>query len=476
MARAGATPDRTAFFLIDDQDRVTALTCAEALAGARRAAGGLAARGVRRGQVVVLCLDTSLDLVALILGCQLLGAVPALIEPPPWTARPGEWPERARWTVERSGASLLVVDRPLREAALHAVARIRSADACSAGELDVDAEAPGGELPRPAELAFLQFTPGTSSEPKGVRISNAALVANVRALQAAGAWTSSDCVVSWLPLHHDMGLVGGMLAPLICGFPAVLMSPSSVLFRPARWLWAMHHFRGTLSPAPNYAYQLCLKRIADEELKGLDLRSWRGAYNGAERVLPETVARFFQRFAAYGFRANAMRPCYGMAEVTLAVSATPLDRPPRVDTVSRAELVRQGIALRTSPGDGATRLVGVGRPLPGFEIRIAGEGGAALPERFQGEIWVRGPSLFSGYLGAEGSGLQEGGWLRTGDLGYFADGELFVSGRAELAIKSGRHQAPTTWRRRQAVVPRRRARARVPERALTLSPETPPPR
>jgi fatty-acyl-CoA synthase len=120
--------------------------------------------------------------------------------------------------------------------------------------------------------------------------------------------------------------------------------------------------------------------------------------------------------------------------------------------------------------------VGVGRPLPGFEIRIAGEGGKALPERFQGEIWVRGPSLFSGYLGAEGSGLEEGGWLRTGDLGYLADGELFVSGRAELAIKSGRQQAPTTWRRRQAVVPRRRVRARVPERALTLSPETPPPR
>jgi len=442
VSRARVTPERPAFFLVDVEDHVFELSYAQALEGARRAAAGLWARGARRGQAVVLCLDTSLDLLALLLGCELLGAVPALIEPPLGLARQSEWPERVRGMLERSGAPLLVVDEVLREAAQEVVAAGASAAACSADEVDASEVHPLGELPGPAELAFLQFTSGTTGQPKGVKISHAALVANARALQAGGGWCSADCMVSWLPLYHDMGLVGGTLAPLVCGFPAVLMSPLSFLFRPARWLWAIHHFLGTISPAPNFAFQLCLKRVSDEELEGLDLDTWRAAYNGAEMVLPDTVARFFQRFAAAGFRANAMRPCYGMAEVTLAVSATPMERPPRVDTISRSELAAGGRAARSRPGHGATHLVGVGRPLPGFEVRIVSPIGAALPERTQGEVWVRGPSLFSGYVGEEGDGLH-GGWLRTGDLGYLADGELFIAGRIkDLVIKSGRNYAP----------------------------------
>jgi fatty-acyl-CoA synthase len=443
IARARATPERPAYLMLDMEDRPIVLTYAELLSAARRAAASLAARGVGRGHAVVLCMDTCPDLLALFYGCILLGAAPALIEPPLGLSRESEWPARLGRMLERSGAPLLVVEESLRDAARAAVASGGRAEAVSVDALEVGPEAPLGELPGPDEIAFLQFTSGTTSVPKGVQISHAALVANARALSGSGAWRSSDCMLGWLPLYHDMGLVGCVLTPMIAGCPGGLFSPLSFLFRPARWLWAMHYFRGTLSPAPNFAFQLCLKRVADEEIQGLDLGAWRIAYNGAEMVLPDTVARFFQRYAAHGFRASSMRPCYGMAEVTLIVSATPLDRPPRVDTISRAELAEDGRVTRAAAGPQAMQVVGVGRPVPGIELRIAGPDGAALPERRQGEIWVRGPSLFSGYVGLEEPVLEAGGWLRTGDLGYLADGELFITGRIkDLVVKRGRNYAP----------------------------------
>jgi 1-acyl-sn-glycerol-3-phosphate acyltransferase len=276
-------------------------------------------------------------------------------------------------------------------------------------------------------------------------LTHANLLANVRAIGAALELRSDDVGVSWLPLYHDMGLIGAWLGSLYHAGPLVLMSPLDFLARPERWLWAIHQHRGTVTAAPNFAFELCLRHLDPVRLQGLDLSSWRYAANGAEPVAADTLARFAAAFHPYGFRADALAPVYGLAECSVGLAVSPPGRGPLVDHVQR-EALASGEAL-AAPADDiqALQLVACGRPLPGHEVRIVDDGGHELPQRRVGRLEFRGPSATRGYYrNAEASRqLIRDGWLDSGDLAYLADRDIVITGRIkDTIIRGGRNLYP----------------------------------
>jgi 1-acyl-sn-glycerol-3-phosphate acyltransferase len=309
---------------------------------------------------------------------------------------------------------------------------------------------PGAEAPpvrlAPGDPAVIQYTSGSTGDPKGVLLSHANILANIRAIGEAVQIRPGDVEVSWLPLYHDMGLIGAWLGALYLGIPVVLLSPLAFLSRPARWLWAIHAHRGTLSAAPNFAFDLCARAITEEETRGLDLGSWRLAFNGAEAVTPDTIERFTRRFASCGFRPEAMCPAYGLAEASVALTVSPLGRAPRVDRIARDPFQRSRQAVPARPDEpNPLRLVSCGRPLPGHDVRIVDADGKPAGERVEGRVEFSGPSVTAGYFRnpeATRTAVRDG-WMDSGDLGYQADGELFITGRQkDIIIKGGRNLHP----------------------------------
>src|ERR1700675_2618883 len=305
------------------------------------------------------------------------------------------------------------------------------------------------------DIALLQYTSGSTGDPKGVVLTHANLLANIRAVGGAVNMGPDGVGVSWLPLYHDMGLIGAWLTLLYYGIPLAVMSPIAFLMRPERWLWAIHNQRGTISTAPNFAYELCVRKIADKDIEGLDLSSWRMAMNGAEPVNPGTLERFAARFGKYGFRAEALLPVYGLAEASLAVTAGPLGRAPVVDRIERKVFESEGKAIPTRAEDeNCIAFVSAGKPIPRHEIRVVNDAGAEVAERTEGFLWFRGPSATTGYYqnkaatGAllplgPGDGSGEFAWVNSGDRAYIADGELYVTGRVkDIIIKGGRNLYP----------------------------------
>ncbi|EAQ35218.1 probable non-ribosomal peptide synthetase [Nitrobacter sp. Nb-311A] len=296
-------------------------------------------------------------------------------------------------------------------------------------------------------VAFLQYTSGSTSQPKGVCVSHGNLVANERAIEAAAGGTLDDVFVSWLPLYHDMGLIGGLLNPLFTGFTGVLMSPRNFLERPRRWLEAIDRHGGTLSGGPDFAFALCTDRISDEIIDRLDLSRWRFAFSGSEFVRHTTVRRFCDRFARAGFNRHALNACYGLAEATLLVTASDGTAETISYTLDTAKLAT-GVVACASKG---TDLVACGRPPADHATRIMRVDGSAAAEMDEvGEIWVTGPSVTLGYWNNPDATRQvfverDGArWLRTGDLGFIRDGALVVAGRLkDVLIVRGQNIYPT---------------------------------
>jgi 1-acyl-sn-glycerol-3-phosphate acyltransferase len=313
-------------------------------------------------------------------------------------------------------------------------------------KLALEADRYQAQIVTARDIAFLQYTSGSTGNPKGVILTHANLLANIRADGAAIQANNQDVFVSWLPLYHDMGLIGAWLGSLYFAVPLVIMSPLSFLARPQRWLWAMHRYRGTISAAPNFAYQLCVNRIDAQSLEGLDLSRWRIAFNGAEAVSPDTLERFCRCFSDYGFRREAMFPVYGLAECSLGVTFPPLQRGPIIDRVRRQDLMHIARATPAPPSDtNALRFVSCGYPLADHQVRIVDTTGRELPERHQGRVEFQGPSATSGYFrNPEATKvLFHGQWLDSGDLGYIANGELYITGRAkDVIIRAGRNIYP----------------------------------
>ena len=414
---------------------------------ASRVAAGLAARGVEPGHSVAIMLPTSREFFVGFFGVLCAGGVPVPIYPP---ARPSLLEEHLRRQSGILDNSLATVLITIPEA--RGFARLLRAASPSLREIvsveDLAAPAPPIAIARPGpqDVAFLQYTSGSTGNPKGVILTHANLLANIRAMGRAVAVAPTDVFVSWLPLYHDMGLIGAWFGTLYHAVPLVVMPPTDFLSRPESWLRAIHRHRATLSAGPNFAYEMCATRLDAGRLAGLDLSSWRIAFNGAEAVSPDTLDRFAERFAPYGFDPRAQTPVYGLAESAVGLLFPPLGRGPRVDRIDRAQLARAGVAVPADAQDPhPLRVVACGAPMVDHEIRVVDAGGRELAERHEGRIEFRGPSATSGYFrNPEATRkLFDGDWLDTGDLGYVAAGELYLTGRAkDVIIRGGQHIHP----------------------------------
>lgn len=436
-------PERTYITLYGERDAPEQISFGALGEEAGAFAAGLAARGVAPGERVAIMLPTSRGFFVAFYGALRAGAIPVPLYPPARPAQLEQHFRRIAGIVADSGARIFVTIEQAKTFAhvLQAHAEALAEVATVEEVLNADGAA-SAHRAAPGDTAFLQYTSGSTGRPKGVVLSHANLVANIRAMGAAAQAGPADVFVSWLPLYHDMGLIGACLGALLFGYPLVLMSPLAFLSRPERWLRRIAHHRGTLTSAPNFAYELCLAKLSERELEGLDLSSLRLAFNGAEAVSAETAERFSERFARYGLRREAMTPVYGLAEACLGVSFPPLGRGLLIDRVERAALQRLGIARPARAGDPLPlRVVACGRALPGHRIRIVDAKGREVDERVEGRVQFSGPSAASGYFenAEETARLIDDGWRNTGDLGYLASGELYLTGRAKDLIIRGGH-------------------------------------
>ncbi len=445
----GRHPDRPHVTVLEDEATVLgSMTYAQLAEQARRIAAGLVARDVMLGDRIALMLPTSLEFFSAFFGVLYAGAIPVPIYPPARLSEIEEHTRRQAGILRNARATLLItVPEAARLGALlrAQVDTLRLVE--SAATLAIAGELP--PLPPAADesaTAFIQYTSGSTGDPKGVVLSHANLLANIRALGAALDATSADVFVSWLPLYHDFGLIGAWLGSLYYAASFYVMSPLSFLVRPQSWLWAVHRYRATLSAAPNFAYELCVEKIAEADIGGIDLSSLRCVANGAEPVSVPTFRRFIDRFRTAGFKAEAMCPAYGLAENTLGLTFPPTGRPPLVDRVDRASLTMKGIAEPAKADDRtALEIVSCGQPLPDHEVRIVDDLGREVGDRREGRLEFRGPSATSGYFGNEAKTreLFHDGWLDSGDQAYVANGEVYITGRIkDIIIRAGRHIYP----------------------------------
>jgi 1-acyl-sn-glycerol-3-phosphate acyltransferase len=348
--------------------------------------------------------------------------------------------------LKNAGATLMITIPEAKALAWLLRAQVESLHAVL---VPADLEGGGAFAPvrgKPGDTSFLQYTSGSTGSPKGVVLTHANLLANVRAMGKAARAGADDVFVSWLPLYHDMGLIGGCFATMYLGFPVVLMSPLAFLSHPGTWLRAIHRHRGTISGGPNFCYELCLRRIADEEMAGIDLSSWRFAFNGAEPVSPETMTAFTERFTRWGFQPNAMAPVYGLAECSVGVAFTPPGEPWSVDRLDRERMATTGEAVPARADDTAPlKVVACGRALEEHDLRVLDAAGLELPDGHEGVLQFRGPSATSGYYRNPEATKQlfDGAWLNTGDRAYLREGMLYLTGREkDIIIRGGRNLSP----------------------------------
>src|SRR5215217_1217279 len=452
--RATHQPGREAYtFLGDGEAEERSVNYRDMDRRARSVASRLQNMGVATGERVLLLYPPGLEYVSAFLGCLYAGviAVPAY---PPRLSRPIS---RLRAIAADSKATVALTTTHILSNLGRRLAHAPEMKSLLWLATD-DGKVPAEEWYPPEidgnTLAFLQYTSGSTAAPKGVMVTHGNLLHNLAMIYHGLGYTPNSQMVSWLPPYHDMGLIGGVLQPLYGGFPAALMPPVSFLQRPLGWLRTISRLGADTGGGPNFAYDLCSSKITPEERATLDLSSWTVAFNGAEPIRQETLERFATTFAPCGFRREAFYPTYGLAEATLIVSGGSKTAPPVVLCVEGAELERDRVVV-ASAGDKSTRtLVGCGRVLADQKIVVVNhESHTRCPSDRVGEIWVSGSSVAQGYWGrpeetkhafrAYLADTGEGPFLRTGDLGFLHDGELFVTGRLkDLIIVRGRNHYP----------------------------------
>ena len=461
--RGVAEPAREHIHLYGEDDQLQTITFGELYRRASMVARELRQHGLEPGQTVAIMLPTCAEFFYTFAGILLAGGIPVPIYPPFRASRIAEYATRQARILQNAESRFLVTFKQaeglgrLLKPRVPTLREVLNAERLAQAPSPTQARqeaAPNAWRPveylshraRGEDIAFLQYTSGSTGDPKGVTLTHANLLANIRSIMAAVELRPEDVAVSWLPLYHDMGLIGAWFVPLVSGVPVVLMSPLAFLSRPERWLWAIHRHRGTISPAPNFAYELCVRKIAETELEGLDLSSWRAAFNGAEPVHPDTMERFAERFKKYGLRREALLPVYGLAEATLGISASKSGGY-KVDRIERETFESEGRAIPAAASGNATlEFVTAGKPFSDVEVRIVRGDGRDAGERCEGRLWFRSPAATSGYYrnpAATRELIDEAGWLNSGDLAYVADGEIYITGRAkDLIIKAGRNMYP----------------------------------
>ena len=441
-------PQRTHVLLYGEREQLQPITYGQLLNEANQIAAGLLMRGLPPRQTVALMLPTGRRYLTSFFGVMLAGGIPVPIYPPARLTQIDDHLRRHAHILDNA-QTVFIITVPeakgvaaLLRAAVPALRDTLTHDELVASPTDLPWRA------APDDIAFLQYTSGSTGNPKGVVLSHANLLANLRAMGQALNASSDDVFVSWLPLYHDMGLIGAWFGALYFGFPLVLMSPLAFLARPSRWLAAISRHRATISAAPNFAYELCARKLADTDLCGLDLSTWRLALNGAEPVSADTLDAFAARFAPCGLQREAITPVYGLAECSVGLAFPPPKRGPRIDAIARATFAsdQRAVPIGEATVDGATmRVVSCGRALPGHEIRIVDTAASEVPERHVGRLQFRGPSATEGYYRNPDAtrGLIDAGWLDSGDLAYCAAGEIYLTGRVkDLIIRGGRNIYP----------------------------------
>ncbi|MZD07806.1 AMP-binding protein [Streptomyces sp. SID5785] len=445
------SPDRQALHLLPESDeagRARQVSYRALDTAARELAGWLQARGAT-GERVLLMHASRHQFAVSLLACLYAGAIAV---PVPATGRGRHHLLRVAGLVKDAAPCATFTDAALAPDVSRLLASCGYGSVpCLAADA-VPVRSPW-EMPEltPDTVAYLQYTSGSTGAPRGVVVTHGNLLANLEAIAALTGAAPGERVGGWLPLHHDMGLVGQLLLPLYLGGTSVLLSPGAFLKRPARWLEAIGRYDITVSGAPDFAYDLCLRRVTDEQAAQLDLSRWRTAVSGGEPVSAATSRAFAERFAAAGLRPGALMPCYGLAEATLLVSGERREAGPVARAVDGAALERH-VLRDTAPGRPERELVACGRPA-GAEVAIVDpQSLRVLPDGHVGEIWVRGPGVARGYwrdapaagevFGAS-TAEGEGGYLRTGDLGTLLDGRLMVTGRhKDMIVVAGRNLYP----------------------------------
>ncbi len=453
--RGADEPDRAAYvYLTDGESDERRFSYRDLEASARTIAGLLQERGVRQGDRVLLLYPSSLDCIAAFFGCLFAGAVAVPAYPPrpkgPMT-RLDAIAKDARASVALTTVEILAGVRQQLGGGFGArVEGWMATDGLDGSTAD------SWRMPSLGTdtLAFLQYTSGSTSMPKGVMVSHGNLVANERMIQRAFVHDEDSTFVGWLPMFHDMGLIGNVIQPLYIGAPSILMSPLAFVQEPIRWLRAITKYEARTSGAPNFAYDLCVAKTAPEDREGLDLSSWTLAFNGSEPVRQDTLDRFVAAFEPFGFRRETFYPCYGLAEATLLVSGPVKSEAPVVRSFEAAGLEQRRAVPTANDDESGRLLVGCGRTWVDQTIVIADPETSERSSDGQiGEIWISGPNVTQGYwdqkeataetFGAHLADTGEGPFLRTGDLGFFHDGELFISGRIkDLIIVRGRNHFP----------------------------------
>ena len=440
MLDAAAQSGENLFFVgRDEQDRQIPME--DIRRHARSLAAGLRDVGVATGDRVALVLPTGPEFVACFFGVLGAGAIPVPMYPPVRLGKLGEYHHRTVAMLRAAQVALVVTDERIRPLLGVAVANAAPWLGCvTASGLG---RAGGQEINVAADdVALIQFSSGTTHDPKPVALTHKNLLYNLAAIADyfVGEGTPDPVGVTWLPLYHDMGLIGNLLTAFYRQRPLVLLPPELFLAVPAAWFRAISRHRGTYTAAPNFAFSLCLNRIRDDELAGVDLSSWRLCLSGAEMISAEVQRRFSERFGPCGFDVSAFAPCYGLAEASVAVTFKPAN-----STFKTIGARAESLALGGVVEPGNKELVSTGRPLAGVEVEIRGDDSRPVSEDRVGRIFVRGPNVMAGYFGRADLTEQvvRNGWLDSGDLGFLHDGELFVCGRSkETVIIRGANHAP----------------------------------
>ncbi|MBD2416701.1 fatty acyl-AMP ligase [Anabaena cylindrica FACHB-243] len=455
--RATHEVDKLAYtFLIDGKKEGSKLTYGE-LDLQARAIGALLQQYNAKGQRALLLYPQGLDVIAAFLG-SLYGGVIAIPVPPPDAGRLKRALPRLRAIVKDANASFALTTQRflsiLQEAELD-FPEFEQIQWIATEEIDL-AMAEQWQDPQVSSdtLAYLQYTSGSTSTPKGVMISHHNIMHHCGYLQKACGYDAESVSITWMPYFHDYGLVEGLTEPLYNGHPCYVMSPLAFIKQPIRWLQAISQYRGTHSQAPNFAYEQCVGRVTDLQIESLDLSSWVAAGNAAEPINPRVLEEFFEKFAPCGFRWESFAPAYGLAEDTLLVSTSPRDKPPVLCLVKTSEIEKNKIVEASSWGDGVRAIPGCGQLVCDTKVAIANPDTLTRCSADEiGEVWVADPSVAGGYWNrptesestfqAYTVDTNEGPFLRTGDLGFIKDGELFITGRIkDLIIIRGTNHYP----------------------------------